>query len=74
MAGIKSRILQIVYGEIIVVLITVLVAYAFFGSSTATILRTVIFVGITFLIVYVVWIKTHKDYEKMYKSSLTDEK
>lgn len=68
--NIKSRILQIVYGEIVAVVATVLVAYAFFGSSTATIIRSVAIVGIIFLGVYIVWIKTHKSYEKFYKGGL----
>ena len=69
----KSRLLPIVYGEIIIMISTVLVAYAFFDSSTATIIKAIAIVGALFLVVYVLWIKMHKSYEKMYKSGLKEE-
>ena len=70
MAKLKAKLLQIVYGELIVVIATVAVAYAFFDSSALTVIRSVGVVAAAFLLMYAIWIKMNKSYEKIYKSGL----
>ena len=73
MIKLGTKLMQVVYGEIIFSILTIIVTYAFFTSSTLSIIRNVVIVALIFLGVYIGWIKLNKKYEKIYKFGLKEE-
>ncbi|MAG15983.1 hypothetical protein CMO88_02895 [Candidatus Woesearchaeota archaeon] len=73
MVKLGTKVMQIIYGEVVVSILTIIVSYAFFTNTTQSIIRNVVIVTLVFLAVYVLWIKMYGNYGKMYKARLTDE-
>ncbi len=71
----KKRLLSFIIGVMIVSLVTVLGTLAFFEKVKLYVfLRNIVVTDLAYIGLYVVWIKLHKNYERMYKFSMKEEK
>lgn len=57
-------------GLLIVSFLTMVGSLAFFAADLAVVLRNIVITDAAFMALYMLWIKLHKGYEKMYKSGL----
>ena len=66
----KRKVIAFFIGLLIVSFLTMVGSLAFFSADLAVVLRNVVITDAAFMALYMLWIKLHKGYEKMYKSGL----
>ena len=66
----KRKVIVFFIGLLIVSFLTIVGSLAFFSADLAVVLRNVVITDAAFVALYMLWIKLHKGYEKMYKSGL----
>ena len=69
----KKRLIIFLVGIVIATFVSVFVTLAFFDANMFVFIRNIIITNAVFIALNMVWIRLHKRYEKMYRSSLDSE-
>lgn len=70
----KKRVVGFIVGAVIVTLVSSFGTMAFFQPDLYDYVRNIVITDVAYVGLYIVWIRLHKNYETMYKSSLEEEK